>query len=128
MIGGNITVQLQVSTSGKNKIGEMVPTWHDVPVYMPGKEEPGLFGFLDMQAGDSKYTTFNAKIQESTHVFLCDFAPIPDTLEVNGKTIRISAENTQIVANSQAYDVMLIDDPMGLHKHLEIFLKYTGGQ
>ena len=128
MIGGNITVQLQVSTSEKNKIGEPVPIWHDVPVYMPGKKEPGLFGFLDLQAGDSKNTAHNAKIQESTHVFLCDFAEIPDSLTVGGKTVKVSAENTQIVANSIQYDVMLIDDPMGLHKHLEIYLKYTGGQ
>ena len=119
MIGGNITVQLQVSTTTKNAIGEMVPTWHSVM---------DLKGFLDLQAGDSKYTTYNAKMQESTHVFICDFRPIPDSFAVGDKTVRVSAENTQIVANSKRYDVMLIDDPMGLHKHLEIYLKYTGGQ
>ena len=26
------------------------------------------------------------------------------------------------------YDVMLIDDPMKMHKQLEIYLKYAGGQ
>lgn len=119
MIGGNITVQVQVSTSEKNKIGEMVPTWHPVM---------DLKGFLDLQSGDSKHNVFNAKIQESTHVFVCDFRPIPDSFAVGGKTVKVSAENTQIVANSKRYDVMLIDDPMGLHKHLEIYLKYTGGQ
>lgn len=120
MIGGNVKAVLQVSTSTKNKIGEAVKTWHDVPVE--------LTGFLDLQSGDSRYTTYNAKIQESTHIFICDYAPIPATLEVEGKTIKVRAENARMVADSQRYDVMLIDDPMGLHKHLEIYLKYTGGQ
>lgn len=119
MIGGNITVQLQVYTTSKNSIGEKVKNWHTVCE---------LLGWLDYQSGDSKYTTYNAKIQEATHVFLCDYQPIPDTFEVDGKVVKVSAENTRIVANSQNYDVMLIDDPMGLHKQLEIFLKYTGGQ
>lgn len=129
MIGGNVKAVLQVSTTEKNEIGEKVKVWHDVPVTMPGRKEPGLFGWLDLQSGDSKYTTYNAKVQESTHLFICDYLPIPATLEVEGKTtVRVSAENARLVANSQRYDVMLIDDPMGLHKQLEIYLKYTGGQ
>ena len=128
MIGGNVKAVLQVSTTEKNEIGEKVKVWHDVPVTMPGRKESGLFGWLDLQSGESKYTTYNAKIQESTHLFICDYLPIPATLEVEGKTARVSAENARMVANSQRYDVMLIDDPMGLHKHLEIYLKYTGGQ
>lgn len=128
MIGGNVKAVLQVSTTTKNEIGEKVKVWHDVPVTMPGRKEPGLFGWLDLQSGDSKYTTYNAKIQESTHLFICDYLPIPATLEVEGKTVKVSAENARMVANSQRYDVMLIDDPMGLHKQLEIYLKYTGGQ
>lgn len=120
MIGGNVEAVLQVSTTKKNEIGEAVKTWHDVPVE--------LTGFLDLQSGDSKYTTANAKMQESTHLFICDYLPIPATLEVKGKTVKVSAENVRMVANSQRYDVMLIDNPMGLNEHLEIYLKYTGGQ
>ena len=93
--------------------------WHDVIE---------LFGWLDLQSGDSKYTTYNAKIQESTHVFVSDYKPIPATLEIEGKTVRVSAENARMVANSLIYDVMLIDNPMELNKQLEIYLKYTGGQ
>ena len=119
MIGGNIKAVLQVSTTTKNEIGEKVQEWHDVAE---------LLGFLDLQSGDSKYTTYNAKIQESTHIFICDYKPILGTLDVNGKTVKVSAENARMVANSQRYDVKLIDDPMELHKHLEIYLKYTGGQ
>lgn len=119
MIGGNTKAVLQVSTTTKNSIGEKVQEWHDVAE---------LMGFLDLQSGDSKYTTYNAKIQESTHIFICDYKPISDTLIVDGKTVRVSAENARMVANSQRYDVMLIDNPMNLNKHLEIFLKFTGGQ
>ena len=119
MIGGNVKAVLQVSTTERNEIGERVPVWHDAVT---------LTGWLDLQSGDSKYTTYNAKMQESTHLFICDYLPIPATLEVEGKTVRVSAENARMVANSQRYDVMLIDNPMGLNKHLEIYLKYTGGQ
>lgn len=119
MIGGNIKAVLQVSTTTKNEIGERVPAWHDVVV---------LTGFLDLQSGDSKYTNHNAKIQESTHIFICDYTPIPATLEVEGKTVKVSVENARIVTLTQKYDVMLIDNPMELNKHLEIYLKFTGGQ
>ncbi len=119
MIGGNIKAVLQVSTTIKNEIGEKVPVWHDVIE---------LYGWLDLQSGDSKYTTHNAKIQESTHILICDYLPIPATLEVEGKMVRVSAENARIATLTQRYDVMLIDNPMGLNKQLEIYLKFTGGQ
>lgn len=68
-----------------------------------------------------------AKIQESTHVFLMDYMPIPDVFEVDGKVVKVSAESTRMMVNSKPYDVMLIDDPMEMHKQIEIYLKYTGG-
>ncbi len=118
MIGGNIKAVLQVSTTEKNEIGEKVPVWHDVME---------LFGWLDLQSGDSKYTN-SAKMQESTHIFICDYLPIPATLEVEGKMVRVRAENARMVTLTQRYDVMLIDNPMELNKQLEIYLKHTGGQ
>ena len=118
-IGGNIEALLQINVPVYNEIGSMVDNWHDVW---------SKKGFLDLSAGDSKHTTFDAKIQESTHIFICDYRPIPESLEVEGNFIRVSPENARMVANSQRYDVMLIDNPMNLNKHLEIYLKYTGGQ
>ena len=118
-IGGNIEALLQINVPVENEIGSMVDTWHDVVE---------LKGFLDLSSGDSKHITYDAKIQESTHIFICDFKPIPGSLEVEGNFIRVSPENARMVANSQRYDVMLIDNPMNLNKHLEIYLKYTGGQ
>lgn len=94
----------------KNSIGETEKDWKGV------KE---ITGWLDLSAGDSNYTNFNSKIQESTHVFLCDYVKIPDD---------VSAENSRLVAEGKTFDIMLIDDPMGMHRQLEIYLKYTGGQ
>lgn len=110
MIGGNTLANIQISTAEKNAIGESVKEWATIQA---------LWGWLDLQTGDSKYTTFNAKIQESTHVFIADYQELDS---------RIRAENSRMVINNQRYDVMLIDNPMGLDKQLEIYLKYTGGQ
>ena len=119
MIGGNLEALLQINVPTVNSIGEDVDAWMDV---MP------LNGWLDTSGGDSKHTTFNAKIQESTHIFICDYVPIPTTFESDGISYPVDAETTRMVANSQVYEVLLIDDPMGMHKQLEIYLKYTGGQ
>ena len=118
-IGGNTEAMLQINVPIENEIGSMIDTWHDVVA---------LKGFLDLSSGDSKHTTYDAKIQESTHIFICDYKPILECLEIEGNLVRVSPENARIVANSQRYDVMLIDNPMNLNKHLEIYLKYTGGQ
>lgn len=111
-IGGNITAVIQTATITKNRIGEQVKSWAD---------KQTLKGWLDLQAGDSKYTNFNAKIQESTHVFVADYVPLAPG---------IAAENSRMVINSKVYDVLLIDNPMemGSGSQLEIYLKFTGGQ
>ena len=64
-VGGNLTALLQVKDEGtKNAIGERVHIWDDVTA---------LKGWLDLSNGDSKYSNFDAKIQESTHIFISDF-------------------------------------------------------
>ena len=110
MIGGNITAQIQISTSTRNAIGEGVKTWTTVD---------SLNGWLDLSSGDSQYATYNAKIQESTHVFVADYKALDS---------RIKSENSRLLINGRYFDVLLIDDPMELHSQLEIYLKYTGGQ
>lgn len=111
MIGGNTSIQIQISTSKKNVIGECVKSWKTVQT---------IHGWLDLQSGESGYQNFNAKIQESTHIFVSDYVAL-DTA--------IKAENSRVVdEDGLIYDVMLIDDPMKIHKQLEIYLKYTGGQ
>lgn len=110
MIGGNTTAEIQTKTTTKNKIGEPVEDF--LPVQ-------SIKGWLDLSSGDSKYTNFSAKIQESTHVFVSDYVALDAS---------IKAENSRLLVNGEIYDVMLIDNPMGLNEQLEIYLKYTGGQ
>ena len=111
-IGGNLTATVQVNTITKNEIGESVKTWTAVQA---------IKGWLDLSSGDSKYVTFSAKLQESTHIFIADFVPLDP---------RIAAENSRMVINGKRYDILLIDNPMelGSGSQLEFYLKFTGGQ
>ena len=109
-IGGNTKASIQVYMASTNEIGENVKDWKEIQV---------ITGWLDLQAGDSKYTSFNAKMQESTHVFVAEYVPLAEGRE---------AENSRMVINGKRYDVMLIDNPMELNEQWEIYLKFTGGQ
>ncbi len=110
MIGGNISAIIQIYTATDNDIGENVKAWTDVQT---------LTGWLDYASGDSKYTPYRTKTQESTHVFVCDYVPLDN---------RITAEKSRMVIGGKSYDIMLLDNPMELCKQWEIYLKYTGGQ
>lgn len=112
MIGGNTTLQLQTSITTKNEIGEQVEAWNTIQ---------SITGFLDMMSADSNSTTYNAKIVDATDVFIADYKPIDASINPE------NPGNARAVVDGRIYDVKYIDDPMGLHKHLEIFLKYTGG-
>lgn len=106
MIGGNTEAVLQQKTEcSVNAIGERVHEWSDAN---------HLWGWLDLTAGESKFT-YDTKLQESTHIFICDYLPLDR-----------HADNKRMVINGNTYNVLLIDDPMELHQHLEIYLKYTG--
>lgn len=111
-IGGNITAVIQTATTTKNAIGEQVKSWANAQT---------LKGWLDLSGGDSKYTNFNAKIQESTHIFVADYVPLASGIQ---------AENSRMVVGGKLYDILLIDNPMemGSGSQLEIYLKFTGGQ
>ena len=106
MIGGNIEALLQVNKGSEtNSIGEKVQSWTD---------DCKLCGWLDLSDGDSKYK-YDAKLQESTHIFITDYTPIDR-----------KADNKRLKVNGAVYDVLLIDDPMELHQQLEIYLKFVG--
>lgn len=135
MIGGNKTAVLQIKFTKKNVIGEYEKTWVDA--YR-------LTGWLDLSSGDST-ATYNAKIQESTHMFLCDYDSLIaltddfhwDSLNFENNFIveepsdvpfiRLTSDNSRMVIDENIYEVQLIDDPMGMHQHLEVYLKYIGG-
>lgn len=108
-IGGNMKATIQISKAVENAIGEDVLEWQDAVT---------LTGWLDLSGGDSRYNNYSAKVQESTHIFISDYVKLPDN---------VKAENTRMLIDGLPYDVKMIDDPMGLHKHLEIYLAFTGG-
>lgn len=111
MIGGNVTATIQAYHDvTMNAIGEATPNWQNVQT---------LRGWLDMSSGESRYSTYNAKVQESTHIFLCDYVPLHAS---------INAERSRMLINGQIYDILMIDNPMGMNQHYEIYLRFTGGQ
>lgn len=105
-IGGNVEAILQHKTTTQNEIGESVESYETYKK---------LYGFLDFMSGSADSVNYNAKLEETTHVFVCDYTPID-----------IEENECRLVVNNKAYEVTYIDDPMLLHRHLEIFLKYTG--
>ena len=109
-IGGNIRATIQIKTVTENAIGEQVKQWRDVQ---------SLRGWLDLSSGRAHYT-YNAKIQESTHLFIGDYVPLDK---------RINASNSRMVINGKRYDIMYMDNPMQLKEcsQWEIYLKYDGG-
>lgn len=111
-IGGSTKAVIQISSSAKNEIGETVQSWRDVQT---------LKGWLDLASGEARYSTFNAKIQESTHIFICDYVALKSGID---------AETARMLINGKRYDILLIDNPMemGSGSQLEFYLRFTGGQ
>ena len=108
MIGGNTTAIIQTKTSSKNEYGVLTDTWQDITT---------VKGFLDFTGGDGSYkSNFKGKLEETTHIFICDY---------NEVALRATPTTSRLIINNQIYDVLMIDDPMSLHKHLEFMLKYN---
>lgn len=107
-IGGNITGIIQTKTTAKNAIGESEKTWADAF---------SQIGWLGLQSGDSKYSNFSAKIEESTHVFLCDYNP---------GIYALADQDTRMILKGVVYDVLLIDNPDEMDEQLEIYLRRVG--
>lgn len=136
-VGGNLYALLQVKGEGtKNSIGAYEYDWIDCT---------SLLGWLDLSTGDSKHTTFNAKVQESTHIFLCDFTSLKSlstkwvwnpfsfltgiiNTEEQESVVDVASDNARMVIQGLVYDILLIDNPMNMNEHLEIYLRFIGGQ
>lgn len=108
--GNTLCVIQTMNSDAVNEIGEKVGEWVDAYSFS---------GVLGLQSGDSKYTNFNAKIEESTHTIVCEF---------DSDIYSLADQNTRIIAKGKMYDVLLIDNPDELDEHLEIYLRYVGGQ
>lgn len=108
-IGGKTFAHiLRKTSSGKNEIGENTNTW---------EEAFSQIGWLGLQSGDSKYSTFNAKIEESTHVFVCDY---------HSGIYALADQDTRMIIKGCVYDVLLIDNPDEMDEQLEIYLRKVG--
>lgn len=140
MIGGNIVATIQLNkVDGKNAIGESIANWLNVTQ---------INGWLDFISGEAKYNTFNSKIEESSHIFICDYTKDLEKLyylldgsgdyifDVNNCTIRtatgdevadkVTSENSRMIIKEQVYDIVYIDNPMELNQHFEFYLKLVG--
>lgn len=114
MIDGNIFGTIQVKTTTKNSIGEAVESWEDVGM---------VWGWLDYGSGQNDIQKFNAKVQDTSHFFICDCA----NWKIATKGYVVTSENSRMVIDNDVYNILMIDNPMLLNDHMEIFLKYVGG-
>ena len=108
-IGGGILGTIQTKTIEKNAMHEGVEKWTDA--------FKDILGWLGMQNGDSKYSNFNAKMEESTHVFLCDY---------HEGIYALTDQDTRMIFKGVVYDVLLIDNPDEMDEQLEIYLRRVG--
>ena len=100
MINGNVTAQLQKRQTIKTDIGE------DRISYITKKK---IKGWLDYRSGEKTYEAYQSQIAETTHIFIADYFK------------NYSAD--RMIINGNSYDVLYIDNPMGLNQHLEYYLK-----
>ncbi|KEH85038.1 head-tail adaptor protein [Clostridium novyi A str. BKT29909] len=74
-------------------------------------------GFLDLAQGfgtNGENTNLNAFLQESTHILITDYRK-----DITNKNWIIDSKNNR-------YNIVLVDDPVSMHNHLEIYLKFIG--
>lgn len=85
------------------------------------KDAFSIKGVLDLLDGGVNLKLMS-RIEDADYIFLCDyFLPA-----YNGK--KLTASNSRLLIDCEVYEVVLFDDVMRLHEHLEIYLKYLGGQ
>lgn len=111
-IGGNTQAIIQVSSLISNEIGEQEQTWTNVQ---------SVKGWLDYLSGESNHLNYNAKIQESSHIFVADYVMLDPS---------ITEDSSRMIIDGSMYDIVLIDNPMGMGSgsQLEFYLKFKGGQ
>lgn len=114
-IGGNVEATVQISQVIQNRYGNDVDNWSNV------FDKP-LTGVLDMVSEGTNNKNLLHRVEDVDYVFICDFFD----LLVDG--VKLSTENSRMVIDGEVYEVKLYDDPMRLHEHMEIYLKYLGGQ
>ena len=117
-IEGNTPFVIQTKSTKKDESGKIVKNQIGEPIieWVPGFSFSGVLG---LQTGDSRRTNFNAKIEESSHVLVCDY---------HAGIYALADQDTRVIAKNKMYDVLLIDNPDELDMQLEIYLRFVGGQ
>lgn len=110
-IEGNLIAVVQKKTTEKNVIGEQEETWTFIDT---------VLGWLDYSPAVDASTIIpnKAKVQDTTHIYLCDY---------NNWIKSVTSEDSRLIIKGNIYNILIIDDPMEMHEHLEIYLKYVGG-
>ena len=109
MVGGNATASVVRAVRGLNAQGKAVEGGTEAVMEVRG--------WLDYQGGQKGHTAYQAPLEDTTHVFVSDYDADYAALEEDGLSL---------VIGGRRYEVLLIDDPMGLHAHIETFLRYVG--
>lgn len=113
-IGGNTEAVVQIRKVEPDEYAIDRGRWQDA------FDKP-LKGALDLTDTDT-YKSMRSRVEDSDYVFICDyFDP-----RVDGE--KLTTENSRILIDGEVYEVRLYDDVMRLHEHMEIYLKYLGGQ
>ena len=107
-IGGKTIGTIQTNRAVKNAIGEAVKEWVGAFSHV---------GWLDFQSGEKGHRNFSAPIEESTHVFLCDY---------HSGIYALAGQDCRMIIKGMVYDVLLIDNPMEMDEQLEIYLRKVG--
>lgn len=117
-IGGNITGIIQTKTAKKDEAGNLVKNGIGETV-IEWAEAYSSLGWLGLQNGDSKRNNFKTKLEESSHVFLCDY---------HEGIYALADQDVRMIIKGNMYDVLLIDNPDEMNEQLEIYLRKVGGQ
>lgn len=113
MISGNTVGYIQVQGVTQSNLGNEIGSWESVMQ---------VFGFLDVTAGGTNVNDLMHRVEDSDYIFLCEYF----TPEYEGE--KLTPANSRMLIDGEIYEVKLYDDPMRLHQHIEIYLRYLGGQ
>lgn len=113
-IEGNTKAYVQIRDVRPDEYGVDRENWKNA---FP---EP-LSGVLDLTGADTSRDMMK-RVEDSDYIFLCDYFD----LHVCGE--KLTTENSRILIDGEIYEVRLYDDVMRMHEHMEIYLKYLGGQ
>lgn len=112
MIEGNVKAIIQFLGVTPDEYSVDRPEWKDVFT------KEGVLDLLDVKTN----LKMMQRIEDSDYIFLCDYFQA----EYEGK--KLTAENSRLLIDGEVYEVKLFDDVMHRHEHMEVYLKYMGGQ